>query len=105
MEARQAVDKLVLLIADDADPEVQEVAVWALGRIGGDVARNTLEACLESDNEALAVAAESSLDELNLFGDSLLMYDFGEESDDGFIELYSDDLGGATDDDSPNGQG
>jgi HEAT repeat protein len=105
LEARQAVDKLVILIAEDANPEVQEMAVWALGRIGGEIARNALEACLESDNEALAIAAESSLDELNLFGDSLLMYDFGEESDDDFIELYSDDLGGAYDDDSPNGQG
>lgn len=91
LEAKAAVDKLVILV-DDEDLEVREMAVWALGRIGGDTARKMLEACAESDDEALAVAAEAALDEINLF-DNMLLYDFDEDvmDDDNFIELYDDD--------------
>ena len=88
LEAKEAVLKLAHIIDEDSDPEVQEMAIWALGRIGGDTARDVLETCLESDNEALAVAAEDALDELNIFGD-MMLYDFDDEDDD-FIELYDD---------------
>ncbi|MCB0213579.1 MAG: HEAT repeat domain-containing protein, partial [Anaerolineae bacterium] len=81
LEAKGAVDKLIFIIDEDPDLEVQEMAIWALGRIGGDTARQALEACLESDIETLALAAEESLDELNIFDDELIMYDFDEDDD------------------------
>lgn len=84
LEATEAIPKLVELIQDDPDLEVQEMAIWALGRIGGPVAREVLEICLDSNVEALALAAEEALDELNLFaGDSfdLLAFDDGDDHD------------------------
>jgi HEAT repeat protein len=90
LEARAAVDKLVELIDQDPDQEIQEMAIWALGRIGGDSAREVLEACLENENEALALAAEEALDELNLFDDTLMLYDF--EADDFDEEDFDDFL-------------
>jgi HEAT repeat protein len=77
LEAGKAVQKLIELVEQDPDLEVQEMAIWALGRIGGPAAREALEMYVESDVEALALAAEEAIDELNLFGgDDLLMYDF-----------------------------
>ncbi|MCB0194875.1 MAG: HEAT repeat domain-containing protein [Anaerolineae bacterium] len=94
LEAKGAVNKLIFIIDEDPDLEVQEMAIWALGRIGGDTARQALEACLDSDVEALAMAAEESLDELNIFDDDLIMYDFDEDDEydeDDFddFDLYS----------------
>lgn len=90
LEAKGAVEKLITIIDDDPDLEVQEMAIWALGRIGGDLAREALEACLDSDIEALAVAAEESLDELNIFADDdLMLYDFDDDEDDD--DDYDDD--------------
>jgi HEAT repeat protein len=57
-------------LADDADPEVQEAALWALGQIGGDEARRILERYCRAGNEATRTAAEAALDELEfLHGD------------------------------------
>jgi hypothetical protein len=94
LEARESVDKLVALIEEEADLEIQELAIWALGRIGGPVAREVLEACLEHDNEAIVLAAEEALDEINLFDDALVLYDFTdgdefEEDEEDFIDLDS----------------
>ncbi len=97
LEAQAAIDKLVALIEYDSDPEVQEMAIWALGQIGGDNARQVLELCVDNDNEVLAMAAEAALEELTLFGDSMLLYDFDEDndnSDDDFLALHDDNLGG-----------
>ncbi|MCB0173240.1 MAG: HEAT repeat domain-containing protein [Anaerolineae bacterium] len=91
LEAKGAVNKLIIIIDEDPDLEVQEMAIWALGRIGGDLARQALEACLDSENEVLAMAAEESLDELNIFADDdLMLYDF--EYDDEDDDDYYDDL-------------
>ena len=57
-------------LADDADPEVQEAALWALGQIGGDKARQILERYCCDRDEATRTAAEAALDELEfLHGD------------------------------------
>ncbi|OQY18965.1 MAG: hypothetical protein B6I34_10100 [Anaerolineaceae bacterium 4572_32.1] len=57
-------------LADDSDPEVQEAALWALGQIGGDKAREILEFYRDAEDEATRAAAESALDELTfLCGD------------------------------------
>ena len=41
-----------------------------------------LEACLEHDQEVLALAAEAALEELNIFDDGMMLYDFSDYSDD-----------------------
>ncbi len=109
LEVKESVEKLVELIDNDDDTEIQEVAVWSLGRIGGDMARHILEALIEGDDDVLAAAAEESLDELNLFDDPLLI-DFDDEDEDGedgedgdIIELFSNNLGGFTDGGPKNG--
>jgi hypothetical protein len=87
--------KLIQMLDQDPDLEVQEMILWALGRIGGSAAKEALEAYVESDNEALALAAEDALDELNMFGDALMIYDFSgdglEEGDDFELELDDED--------------
>ena len=92
LEAKDAVGKLIELIEYDVDLEIQEMAIWALGRIGGNLAREALEACLEHDQEVLALAAEAALEELNIFDDGMMLYDFSEYSDDenndDFIDLF-----------------
>jgi len=57
-------------LADDVDPEVQEAALWALGQIGGEKAREILERYCLAEDEATRTAAEAALDELEfLHGD------------------------------------
>ena len=51
-------------LADDADREVQEAALWALGQIGGDKAQQILERYSRSQDEATRTAAKAALDEL-----------------------------------------
>ncbi len=94
LEAREAVQKLVFLIEEDPDLEVQEMAIWAIGRIGGPQARDALESCLDSDVDAIALAAEEALDELNLFDGSFDLFNFDEEDFEDFFE-YDDDLNGS----------
>jgi HEAT repeat protein len=87
LEAGDAIPKLVEIVEEDPDLQVQEMAIWALGRIGGPVAHEVLEEYLESDVEAIALAAEEALDELNLFTDSLDLLDF-EDDDDALDEWF-----------------
>jgi HEAT repeat protein len=91
LEASDAVPKLVELIEDDPDLQVQEMAIWALGKIGGTMAREALEEYVESDVEAIALAAEEALDELNLFSDSFDLFDFGDDDSDEFFNDFDDD--------------
>lgn len=90
LEATEAVDKLINMIEEDPDLQVQEVAIWALGHIGGDRARVVLETYLDSDNEVLAIAADEALYELNLFSGTFDLFDFDDEpfDDDDFEELF-----------------
>jgi hypothetical protein len=92
LEARESVPKLVSLIDEDTDLEVQEMAIWAVGRIGGPLAREALELCIESEIEAIALAAEEALDELNLFDGSFDLLNFAEDDFEDPFEL--DDLNG-----------
>lgn len=94
LEASDAVPKLVELIEDDPDLQVQEMAVWALGKIGGTMAREALEECLESEVESIALAAEEALDELNLFTDSFDLFDFGDDDDEFFDDFDDEDSSG-----------
>jgi hypothetical protein len=69
------------------------MAIWALGRIGGPVAREALELCLESEVEPIALAAEEALDELNLFSDSFDLFGFDDDDDDDWDDF--DDTNGS----------
>jgi HEAT repeat protein len=71
LEASAALSALIDRIEVDPDPEVQEMAIWALGCIGGKEARRVLEACCESEDEGLRQAAEEALDDLDFLGGHL----------------------------------
>ena len=92
LAAGDALHELVEL-TEDVDSEVQEAALWALGQIGGELARSTLEQHLNSDNEALHAAADAALNELEfLHGDPIHFLgrpeDFVGESDTRWEELF-----------------
>ena len=83
--AREAVRDLVEL-TEDVDIEVQEAALWALGQIGGDLARLTLERYLKAESEALRSAANEALQEFDFLHGNLDTFfgppeDFVSESD------------------------
>ena len=63
LQLRNGVDRLIALI-DDPDTEVQSMAIWALGQIGGKRAQTALERIVEGSGEALASAAAEALDEM-----------------------------------------
>jgi HEAT repeat protein len=89
LEAHEAIPKLVNLLQEDPDLEVQEMAIWAMGRIGGTVAREVLETCVDSEVESLALAAEEALEELELFSGSFELFDFDSP---GLDDDFDDDL-------------
>jgi len=91
LEAVEAVPKLIQLIDEDPDLEVQEMAISALGRIGGQEAQSALENYLENEVEALALAADEALYELNLFSGSFDLFEFDDGFDDDMEEFYEID--------------
>ncbi|MDM8529112.1 HEAT repeat domain-containing protein [Anaerolineales bacterium HSG24] len=82
LESIDALPKLISILHNDPDIEVQEVIVATLGQIGGSVARDALETCLEWDNEAIVTAAEEALEELAVFNESLRLFNMDEMDDD-----------------------
>ncbi len=64
-EARGLVSKLAPLASDD-DSEVADAAIWALGQIGGNVAKRTLQQIHKSKDDARSQAAADALAELSL---------------------------------------
>jgi HEAT repeat protein len=100
LEASEAVPRLVEMIEEDPDLQVQEMAIWALGRIGGPLAREALEEYLESEVESIALAAEEALDEINLFSDSLTLFEFDGEDSDEWLDFDDED-----DEEDTNGSG
>lgn len=98
LELKEAMPRLVSLVEEEPDPEVQQMAIWAMGRIGGPLARDVLEQYLDSDIEAVALAAEEALDELNLFDGSFDLFDFSEDDSDDLYNL--DDFNGYSDRDN-----
>jgi len=68
LEAEAAVPKLVELTRD-SDAQVQISAVEALGRIGGSEAKQALQECLDSADDAISEAAEGALDEMKFWED------------------------------------
>jgi HEAT repeat protein len=69
LQLSEAVDMLEEL-TEDADAEVQQAAIWALGQVGGDKAREILERCCRVEDEAIRSAAEAAIEEFEfLHGD------------------------------------
>ncbi len=86
LEYAPAVRQLGELL-DDVDEEVQLVAVWALGQVGGDKARQLLTLVLESDAEHLYEEAEDALAELEFKAENfdLAMFDFEEDDEEDWV--------------------
>jgi HEAT repeat protein len=78
------------MVADDPDQEVREAAVWALGHIGGQQARDILEACAQGDDEALSEAAAEALEEIDLLGESTGIPLYSELDEDEDLDGYED---------------
>ena len=80
LELRRAIPVIGTLL-DDEDREVLEMAVWALGEIGGGEARHLLENALERADQAeddfLSEAIDEALASTSLVGESL----FNDEND------------------------
>ena len=64
LQIQEAVPDLIDL-SDDSDIQVQGMALWSLGQIGGARARRILEQYLQSENEALNLAAQQAIEELD----------------------------------------
>lgn len=78
MELRDAVPRLGEIIRDSDDIEIIEIAIWALGEIGGEQARKILHRAISwaeaQGNSEIVEAAEEALDAASLPGD-FLMFD------------------------------
>lgn len=94
LEYVPAVRRLSELL-DDVDEDVQEAAVWSLGQLGGDKARQLLQAVLNSDAEHLYDTAEAALDELEFKGNNLdftlLDFEDDEEEEEWVLDQDIDD--------------
>ena len=79
LELELGVNHLIRLVGDD-DRQVQEMAIWALGQIGGKRARSVLEQCLQHSEPALVEAAEQALQEIEFASPSfdLMVHDLGD---------------------------
>ncbi|HDQ74022.1 MAG TPA: HEAT repeat domain-containing protein [Chloroflexi bacterium] len=82
LQLSETVKDLVELV-EDVDVEVQEAALWALGQIGGNEAREILERYSQEENEALKTVACEALDELEFLHSDLddLFAQLAEEPD------------------------
>ncbi len=79
LELKEAVPLLARLIEETDDREVLEIAIWALGEIGGEEARKLLNSIAvhaeQQDDEAILYAAQDALDAASLPGEFFL-FDF-----------------------------
>lgn len=69
----EAVPALIEL-ADDVNLDIQQMALWALGQIGGKQSQRTLEKYVDADNPALRRAAHDALEELEFFHGDLATF-------------------------------
>lgn len=80
IQLAEAIPHLARVIEETEDTEILEIAIWALGEIGGEAARKLVKQIItraeaEEDEEILA-AAEDAMDAASLPGDDLLLFDF-----------------------------
>ena len=76
LEARGSMNDIILLLSDE-EQAVRLAAVFALGRLGGKVAREALRAVAESEFEIEAEAADEALEEMLFYGnvDEIPLFD------------------------------
>jgi len=96
LELRKALPRLIEL-AYEEDREIQEVAIWAIGEIGGQLARKALDqlaARAEQDgDETLLEAIEDAQSTAALAGEDMLpLFDFGRYDEQGLDDLDEIDL-------------
>jgi HEAT repeat protein len=87
MSLRPAVPLLARLI-DDPDPQVSFAAIWALGQIGGERAKQTLVAAYDVADDDTQAALDDALAELALLEGDLefLLYELGADPDDEWLD-------------------
>jgi len=85
---KPAVTRLIRLIGEEADVEVQLNAIWALGQIGGRKAEDTLTSLTESSDDVVKSVARDALDELTMFEAAEMMLDFTGDFDDAEAALW-----------------
>jgi HEAT repeat protein len=68
LEAEEAIPHLLELTGDN-DAEVKTSAIEALGRIGGDMAKDVLQKCLQNPDEVIQEAAQDALEEIAFWDD------------------------------------
>ncbi len=71
--AKSAIDDIIGML-DDRDERVRLAAIMSLGRIGGPVAQDALEAMLLSENPLESDAADAALEELQFFDQMDVLY-------------------------------
>ncbi len=82
LELRKAVPKLAALL-DDPDREVQDMAIWALGQIGGEKAFKLLTQCYEEGDEAIKAAVGDALEEMSMMrGEDMPLFAFDPDEED-----------------------
>lgn len=95
LELQQAVPGLAALL-DDPDREVQEMAIWALGQIGGRRASQLLHKCYEEGDEETRQLVGDTLEEMALMrGEDLPLFVFDPSEEE---ELDWDDFQDLEDD-------
>jgi len=98
LELSSTIDFLVAMLDEDTvDPDIRLAAIWSLSQIGGDAARDTLTALLESsEDDEETELIESALDNMDSGGDrqnlKLIDFDPDEEDDEELArEEFSDE--------------
>lgn len=106
LELRRAA-KEVAGLTDDVDQAVRLMALWALGQMGGAVARKTLNAYVRSADPELRAAAQEALQELEFFhGDPASFFgppsDFSGDAEEPWTDadLFEDDSDDQDDDEN-----
>ncbi|MBK8026049.1 MAG: HEAT repeat domain-containing protein [Chloroflexi bacterium] len=81
LEIEEAVPDLAKL-ASDPDREIQEVAIWSLGEIGGDeslrILNHLLQRAMKAKDEGLKDAIEEAIGNASLSRGALYMLDYGD---------------------------
>lgn len=92
MGLTQSVTELIRAVRDSADREIQEMAIWSLGEIGGEEAQSALVALSNAtSDEALQEVIEDAINMAALSLGDFGMYVMAPEDDD---ELMLEDLEG-----------